>query len=481
MDDSDRQAGGPRWRNWAGNQSARPRRTATPRSADEVAAEVRKAGADGLTVRMVGTGHSFTAAAVTDGVLLYPGGMTRIRSVDATAGLVTVEAGCPLHVLNAELLAQGLSLANMGDIQAQTVAGAIQTGTHGTGRDVGGIAAQVAGLELALADGSIVTCSASPGGTPPQDLTARPHPQPASPFPLHEPPAAGTGSGAMRADATLPPGLFDAARVGLGALGVVTAVTFKVVPAFLLEAREEPMRWSEVIARLDELTSDNEHFEFYWFPHTEGCLIKRNNRSAGPSRPLPRLRYLVDDEFLSNTLFAATCRLGHAVPGAIRTVNDLASRALGARSYVDAAYRVFTSPRRVRFKEQEYAIPREALRDVLGELRALFARRDWRISFPIEVRVTPPDDPWLSTAYGRDSAYIAVHVYHASAHEEYFRDVEALMTALQGRPHWGKMHTRSAEYLRQAYPRHGDFVALRDELDPERRFGNAYLTQVLGP
>ena len=165
----------------------------------------------------------------------------------------------------------------------------------------------------------------------------------------------------------------------------------------------------------------------------------------------------------------------------ITTVNGLAGKALGSRSYVDAAYRVFTSPRRVRFKEQEYAIPRESLADVLAEVRALFARRDWRISFPIEVRVTPGDDLWLSTAYGRDSAYIAIHVFHASPHQEYFRDVEAVMTAVAGRPHWGKMHTRSAEYLRQAYPKHGDFVALRDELDPERRFGNPYLTQVLGP
>jgi L-gulono-1,4-lactone dehydrogenase len=427
------------WRNWAGNESARPRRTATPRSAQEVAEEVRRAGADGLAVRMAGTGHSFTPAAATDGVLLYPGGLTGIRAVDAAAGLVTVEAGCPLRVLNTALLARGLSLANMGDIQVQTVAGAIQTGTHGTGRDVGGMAAQVAGLELVLADGSIVTCTAEDS-----------------------------------------PKLFDAARVGLGALGVVTAVTFRVVPAFLLEAREEPMRWSEVISRLDELTSANEHFEFYWFPHTEGCLTKRNNRSPGPPRPLPRFRYLLDDEFLSNTVFGVTCRLGHAVPGTIKTVNGVASKALGARTYVDAAYRVFTSPRRVRFKEQEYAIPREALPGVLAEIRDLFARRDWRISFPIEVRVTPGDDPWLSTAYGRASAYIAIHVFHASPHREYFRDVEAVMTAAAGRPHWGKMHTVGADYLRQAYPRHGDFVALRDELDPERRFGNPYLTQVLG-
>jgi L-gulono-1,4-lactone dehydrogenase len=428
------------WRNWAGNESARPRRTATPGSAPEVAEEIRRAGADRLAVRMVGTGHSFTPAAATDGVLLRPAGLTGIRSVDAAAGLVTVEAGCPLRVLNTALLARGLSLANMGDIQVQTAAGAIQTGTHGTGRDVGGMAAQVAGLELVLADGSIVTCSATDS-----------------------------------------PKLFEAARVGLGALGVVTAVTFRVVPAFLLEAREEPMRWSEVIARLDELTAANEHFEFYWFPHTEGCLTKRNNRSPGPPQPLPMFRYLLDDEFLSNTVFGVTTRLGHAVPGTVKTVNGVASKALGARTYVDAAYRVFTSPRRVRFKEQEYAIPREALPGVLAEIRDLFARRDWRISFPIEVRVTPGDDPWLSTAYGRASAYIAIHVFHASPHQEYFRDVEALMKAAAGRPHWGKMHTAGAEYLRQAYPKHGDFVALRDELDPERRFGNAYLAQVLGP
>jgi L-gulono-1,4-lactone dehydrogenase len=428
------------WRNWAGNQTARPARVSVPRSPQEVADEVRRAGADGLTVRMAGTGHSFTPAAATDGVLLRPGGLTGIRSVDPEAGLVTVEAGCPLQVLNAHLLARGLSLANMGDIQVQTVAGAIQTGTHGTGRDIGGMAAQVAGLELVLADGTITTCTATDS-----------------------------------------PRLFGAARIGLGALGIVTAVTFRIVPLFLLEAREEPMPWSEVISRLDELTSQNEHFEFYWFPHTEGCLTKRNNRSAGPARPLGRVRYLIDDEFLSNTLFGVTCRLGHAIPAVITTVNRAAGKALGSRTYVDAAYKVFTSPRRVRFKEQEYAIPRESLADVLAEIRALFARRDWRISFPIEVRVTPGDDPWLSTAYGRRSAYIAIHVFHASPHQEYFRDVEAVMTAAAGRPHWGKMHTRSAQYLRQAYPKHGNFVALRDELDPERRFGNAYLAQVLGP
>jgi len=426
------------WRNWAGNQAASPRRVLAPRTAEEVAAAVTAAGRDDLPVRMAGSGHSFTPAAATDGVLLRPAGLAAIRSTDPAAGLVTVEAGCRLAALNEHLAAHGLALANMGDIAEQTVAGAIQTGTHGTGRDLGGIAAQVAGLELVLADGTVATCG--PG----------------------EP-------------------LFDAARVGLGALGVVTAVTFRVVPAFLLTAHEQPMAWAEVVARLDELTSGNEHFEFYWFPHTDGCLTKRNNRSDGPARPLPRWRYRLDDEFLSNTVFGLTCRLGHRFPRAIPKVNAVAGKALGARTYTDAAHRVFTSPRRVRFKEQEYAVPREHLAGVLAQVRALFARRDWRISFPVEVRVAPADDVWLSTAYQRDSAYLAFHVFHASPHEDYFTGIEAVMTAVGGRPHWGKLHTRDAGYLRAVYPRFADFCALRDKLDPGRRFANAYTRQVLGP
>jgi FAD-linked oxidoreductase len=438
------------WHNWAGNVTARPRRVAEPASADQVAAEISRAAADGLTVRMTGSGHSFTPAAATDGLLLRPGRLSGIRAVDTAAGTVTLEAGTPLHVLNAQLLARGLSLANMGDIQVQTVSGATQTGTHGTGREIGGMAAQIAGLELVLADGRLVTCSAdSPSG------------------------------GLTHADGT-PADLFGAARVGLGALGVVTAVTFNVVPAFLLTAREEPMSWTAVLSELDELTADNEHFEFYWFPHSEGCLTKRNNRADGPAQPLPRWRYLLDDEFLSNSLFRATCSLGRLVPSVIPAINAGAARALGSRTYTDAAYKVFTSPRRVRFKEQEYAVPRAALSDVLAEIRSLFQRRDWRISFPIEVRVTPPDDVWLSTAYQRDSAYIAIHVFHSAPHEQYFNDVEAVMTSVGGRPHWGKMHSRDADYLAGVYPRMTDFLRVRDLADPGRRFTNDYLRQVLG-
>ncbi|RFS81701.1 FAD-binding protein [Actinomadura spongiicola] len=429
----------PTWKNWAGNQRAAPRRVVTPGTTDEVAAAVRAAADDGLTVRMTGTGHSFTGAAVAEGVLLRPAGLTAVRSVDTASRLVTVEAGLTLRELNRVLDDHGLALANMGDIQEQTVAGALQTATHGTGRDTSGLASQVTELELVLADGSIVTCSRDER-----------------------------------------PDLFDAARSGLGALGVVTAVTWRTVPSFLLHAREEPMRWNEVLARLDEFDADNEHFEFYWFPHTEGCLTKRNNRVEGPAEPLSKLKHWLDDRFLSNTVFGAVNRLTHSVPAATPFVNGISARAFGARAYSDTSYKVFTSPRTVRFKEQEYAIPRERLVPALRELRSLFARRDWRISFPIEVRVLPQEDAWLSMAHGRHSAFIAVHVYHRDAHEDYFRGVEDLMTSLDGRPHWGKLHTRDAAYLEKAYPRFRDFQAVRDELDPDRRFANPYTRRVFG-
>jgi FAD-linked oxidoreductase len=427
------------WCHWAGNQRATPSRVITPRTTAEVSAAVRTAGTDGHTVRMTGTGHSFTGAAVTEGVLLRPGGLTAVRSVDTSSGLVTVEAGLPLHAFNRVLDEHGLALANMGDIQEQTVAGALQTATHGTGRDVAGLASQVAGLEMVLADGSVVTCS--------------------------------------RAER---PGLFDAARAGLGTLGIITAITWKTVPAFLLHAQEEPMRWDEVLERIDEFERDNDHFEFYWFPHTEGCLTKRNNRVEGPAKPLSKFKFWRDDVLLSNRAFGLLNRITHRAPATTPFLNRISAKGLGARTYTDTSHKVFTSPRRVRFKEQEYAIPRENLASTLGDLRALFDKRGWRISFPIEVRMLPEEDAWLSMAYGRRTAFIALHVYHRDPHEEYFDGVEELMVAAGGRPHWGKLHTRDAAYLETVYPKFADFRALRDELDPDRRFANPYTNQVFG-
>ncbi|MGW0334232.1 D-arabinono-1,4-lactone oxidase [Streptomyces sp. NPDC003011] len=427
------------WRNWGGNVAARPAREVTPASVDELADAVRKAAADGLRVKAVGSGHSFSSVAATDGVLICPQLLTGIRAIDRESMTVTVEAGIPLKRLNMALAREGLSLTNMGDIMEQTVSGATSTGTHGTGRESGSIAAQIRGLELVTADGSVLTCSEKEN-----------------------------------------PEVFAAARIGLGALGIVTAITFAVEPVFLLTAREEPMPFDRVVAEFDELWAENEHFEFYWFPHTGSTTTKRNNRSAGPEQPVGQLAGWFEDEFLSNGVFQVAQWVGRAAPATIPAIARISSRALSARTYTDIPYKVFTSPRRVRFVEMEYAVPRAAVVEALRELRTMVDRSGLRISFPVEVRTAPADDITLSTASGRDSAYIAVHMVKGTPYQRYFTAAERIFTAYEGRPHWGKMHTRDAEYLAGVYPRFGEFTQVRDRLDPDRRFQNDYLRRVLG-
>ncbi|MFH0173974.1 D-arabinono-1,4-lactone oxidase [Streptomyces cacaoi] len=430
------------WRNWGGNVAARPAREVTPASVDELAEAVRRAAEDGLKVKAVGTGHSFTSIAATDGVLIRPQLLTGIRNIDRDNMTVTVEAGTPLKRLNLALAREGLSLTNMGDIMEQTVSGATSTGTHGTGRESASIAAQIKGLELVTADGSVLTCSEK-------------------------------GTEEERA-------LFAAARIGLGALGIVTAITFAVEPIFLLTAREEPMPIDKVLADFDELWAENEHFEFYWFPHTGSTNTKRNNRSAGPRKPVSQVSSWIEDEFLSNGVFQVAQWVGRAVPATIPTIAQVSSKALSARTYTDIPYKVFTSPRRVRFVEMEYAVPREAVTETLRELKAMLDRSGLRVSFPVEVRTAPADDITLSTASGRDSAYIAVHMVKGTPYQGYFTAAERIFTAHEGRPHWGKVHTRDAEYFAGVYPRFGEFTALRDRLDPDRLFQNDYLRRVLG-
>lgn len=427
------------WRNWAGNQTMTPAAVEHPDSVDEVVRVVKDAAAAGRRVKAIGSGHSFTAIGLTDGVLVQLDRLDRLVEADPATGRVTVQGGLPLHRLNALLAERGMGLTNMGDIDMQTVTGALSTGTHGTGRDSGALATQVVALELVLADGTVLSCSADENSD-----------------------------------------VFAVARVSLGALGIVTSVTIQAETAFLLTADERPMPFDEVVEDFERHVAENEHFELYWFPHTDLALTKRNNRSAGPAQPLSKARKLVDDELLSNGVFAATCALGKAVPALVPSINRVAARALTARTYTDLAPRVFTSPRRVRFEEMEYAIPRSALPGVLRELRTVPERHGQRISFPVEVRVAPADDIALSTASGRDTAYVAVHVYRGTERKTYFDAVEALMGSVGGRPHWGKLHSLGAAELRARYPRFDEFVAVRDRLDPERRFTNAYLDRVLG-
>jgi L-gulonolactone oxidase len=400
-----------------------------------VAALVKEASVTGHKVKAVGSGHSFTDIAVADDRRLLLHRLGDLVSVDGE--LVTVQAGMPLHRLNRILADHGLAMPNLGDIDQQTVAGAISTGTHGSGQNHSTLASCVEAVTLVTGTGEV-----------------------------------------RRIDATSP--LLPAARLGIGALGVLVEVTLRCVPAFTLLADERPMPLAEVLASLDEGIAENDHLEFYWYPYTDRAQLKRNNKVPESDRPLSAFRGWLDDEFLANTVLQGASRLGRAVPAVVPTINAVAARALTARTYTERSDRVFCTPRRVRFTEMEYEIPRECLHEALGALPRIIDKLPFKVQFPVEVRFTGPDDVWLSHGYGRDSAYIAVHQFTGSPFEPYFRAFEAVCEPLGGRPHWGKLHYRDAESLRRVYPKFDDFLAVRDQLDPARVFTNPYLDRVLG-
>jgi L-gulonolactone oxidase len=431
------------WSNWARNQTCAPVEVRRPSTEGELVEIVKQAGAGGQRVKAVGAGHSFTSIACTDGVLVDLASYGRVLHHDAASGRVTVEAGIPLHRLSDELDARGLALENMGDIDRQSVAGATQTATHGTGLRFRNLSSQIVGLRLVTGDGSVIDASA---------------------------PDAGNEN----------PEVFAAARVGLGALGLLSTVTLQCVPAFRLHAVEEPVPLDEVLADLESLFAENDHYEFYWVPHTRWALTKRNQRTDEPAKPRPRVREWVDDMALSNYAFGLLCRAGRWRPSLIPRLAKIIPNT-GRLDYVDRSDRVFTSPRTVRFYEMEYAIPREALPEALGRIRKLVDEIGMRISFPVEVRAVAPDDIPLSTAYGRETGYIAVHVYKGTPYDAYFSGVERIMDGYGGRPHWGKMHFQRSETLAPRYPQWNAFQNVRARLDPEGRFANPYLDRVLGP
>ncbi len=424
-----------KWTNWAGNQVAQPRRWLRVENAEEVSNAVGEALDLEARLRVVGSGHSFTSIAVANDVLVDISAAKAVGRVDPGTGEAEVGAGISIAELNVALHTQGRALANMGDIAYQSIAGAISTATHGTGVRHQGLAAQVCALTMVDGCGEIRRLS---------------------------------GDDAFRC-----------AQVSLGAMGVITSVRLKTVPAFVLRAVEQPMEIEDVLDGLGGHVEANDHFEFFWIPHTRWALTKRNNRTDGPPKPMPAGKKWFQKSFLENTAFGALCRVGRMRPEWIpRLATALPST--GTTTYSDHSHRIFASERRVKFLEMEYAIPIENCAEALRQVRSVIDRRGFRVSFPVEVRFAAADDIPLSTAYGRTTAYIAVHVFTGMNHAEYFRAVEGIMCSFGGRPHWGKMHFLGAEDLASSYAEWDLFDQVRREFDPEEIFANDYTARVLG-
>lgn len=429
------------WTNWGRCETAEPTEVLRPTTVQAVCDAIIRARATGRLIKVVGSGHSFTGIAVAPDIQLDLGALAGVLDVDRERKRVTVGGGTPLWQLTRLLARHGLALENMGDIDRQTISGAISTGTHGTGLAFGGLATQVVGLTLVSGAGELV-----------------------------------------RIDEEQSSELLPAARVGLGALGIIVEVTLQCVPGFAIHAVERVEPVDDVVATFDERCTHTDHFEFYWFPHTDTAFTKANIRLPAytPLESTNRVSQWIEEELLENGVLGAICAAGSALPAAVPSLNRTVTRFLSDREHTQRSDRVFTSPRRVRFREMEYAVPYESMGAAFDEVRNLIAERGWRISFPIEVRAAADDENWLSTAYGRRSAYIAVHRYVRNDPTEYFAAVEQIMRRYDGRPHWGKMHNRTAADLRDSYPRFDDFLAVREKLDPRRTFANDYLHRVLG-
>jgi len=426
------------WRNWAGDQVCAPHRIERPASEAELCEAVGRAAAEGLPLRVAGSGHSFSDLVCTDGVMLSLDRMRRVLHADPESGLATVEGGITLSALGPALARHGLALENLGDVDFQAIAGAVSTATHGTGARFGNVSTQVAAMRLVLADGSLLELS----------------------------------------EESDPEGLL-AARVGLGSLGAIASLTLRCVPLYTLHRVDEPRSLQDTLGRLDELVGGNDHFELFTFPHTDVALTRTTARVDRPAEPQGRrLRF---QEAVENRVLELTCRAGRALPGQVPRLNRTLMKLAGRSEKIDLSYLVYANRRDVRFTEMEYAIPRDAAAVALERVMGMVARRRLPITFPIELRFVAPDDAFLSTAQGRESAYIAVHTYRGTQFESYFRAVEAIMADYGGRPHWGKRHYRSAASLRPRYPDWDRFQAVRTRLDPGGLFRNDYTDRVLGP
>lgn len=428
-----------RWTNWAREQVCAPLEIAQPTSEVELAAAVASAVARGERVRAAGAGHSFTDCACTEGVMIDTSRMNRILAIDRDKQTATVEAGIRLYELGPRLAEAGLALENQGDIDRQSISGAIATATHGTGATLRNLSAQIVGLRLVTAAGEVI-----------------------------------------EVDAESDRETYLAARVSIGALGIVSALTIQCVPLYTLHRHDAPLPLGETLERLDQHVEENDHFEFFVFPYTGVALTRRMRRSHEQPQPPAQWKRLLEEQVLENYVLGAICRVGRLAPRLAPRLNRFVAGAVSESRVEDRPFKVYATRRAVRFTEMEYAIPRQHAREAVERVLELVPRRRLPILFPLEVRFSAPDEAHLSTAYGRETCYIAVHQYSGMEFESYFRGVEEIMDSYAGRPHWGKRHYQRAATLRERYPHWDRFQEVRSRLDPDGVFANDYTRRVLG-
>jgi FAD-linked oxidoreductase len=412
------------WRNWSGSVVANPALIARPRDEAELAAVVGAARA----VRVTGAGHSFMPLCETEGTLVSLDDMAGRLVVAPDRRSVDAPAGWSLKRLTEQLWAQGLSLPNQGDVNPQSLGGALATGTHGTGRDLGSLATLAQSFRLVTSDGEVVEC-----------------------------------------DRTTDPELFEAQRLSLGLLGIAVSARITVVPALHLEERIERRPLGEVLERLPELGAATRHMEFFLFPYADTVTLK----TLHPTVLVP-LSVEEDDD----RVFQACCDLAAAAPRSVPLIQRTLARLGRPSTRAGPAWQIFPSERTVRFEEMEYELPVASAVAALSEAIALVRAKRMPLAFPFEFRLVAADDIWLSPFHAGPCASISVHQYAPMPWAAHFAELEAVFRAHGGRPHWAKRHTLTSADVRALYPQAEAFGRVRRRVDPEGKFMNDHLRRL---
>ncbi len=421
------------WRNWSGRVECRPSSYIEPASLQELQAVVRDAAATGKKVRVVGSGHSFTEIVATDDVLISLDGLQGLVDAKPDAGEATAWAGTKLHLLNPMLDERGLAMENLGDINVQSIAGAVSTGTHGTGMKFGNIASQVIGLTLVTASGDLLEVSETQNRE-----------------------------------------LFKAAQVSLGTLGVIAKVRLRLVPSYRLDYWRKKSTFEETLAKAEEWRDTHRQFEFYCFPHAPEVQLKFLDQTDAPVNVNARKKWFAD-VFMENLMFGAMSMVCRTFPSTCIPIARFCASTVGYSHEINVGHKSLSTVRMVKFNEMEFAMPAERGLECVKELKEWIDRERVTVHFPIEFRYVKGDDIYISPHTGRDSAAISVHQFKGMDYKKYFDGCEAIFRNYGGRPHWGKLHSLKAKDFRALYPKWDDFQRARQQLDPKSTFLTPYL------
>jgi len=424
--------------NWGGLLRFQPKNLAMPSNEDEVIQVVRIARQNKLNLRVIGTGHSWTHLIQTSDILMSLDNYQGLEDVDREKCTAWIRAGTKLFRLGEELLANGLAMINLGDINKQAIAGALGTGTHGTGLDFGIIATQALAVRMVTGTGELL------------ELTAKDNPE-----------------------------LFRAGLCTLGSLGVITKVKLQLVPAYKLELVKKREKIADILPNALEISRKHRNFELYAFPYSDKIQTKYSNIVEGPNVGTGFSRY-IGDVVLENGAFKVISEIARMSPGSSRGLSRFTASAVSGSRLVDYGCRVYATVRAVRFQEMEYGVPAEDGPEALQRILAWIEKEKIRVHFPLEYRYVKGDDIFISPASGRDTCFISCHMYKGMPHEKYFAGVEKIMEDYDSRPHWGKMHTLKADQLSKKYPLWENFLAVREQVDPDGIFLNEHLRGVFG-